>query len=91
MSAIIPLLFSSPPLVFLYVCRCMGRNEPKKALLNAGIARPASHLGGVVIFLQLQLPGLSLGFGLADYTRKIGSHKLKITSHGCCPLVVFKL
>ena len=34
---------------------------------------------------------LSLRFEVAAYIRKVGAHKLKIASHGCCTLVVLKL
>ena len=39
-------------------------------------------------WLSVCSTGLLLSFAVADYTREIGGHKLKIASHDCCPLVI---
>ena len=41
--------------------------------------------------IKLQLSELLLSFQVTGYSWKVGSHKLKIVSYSCCPLVIFKL
>ena len=60
-------------------------------LVNSGLLRSEFTFQDLIIKVaQITQAGMSLIFEVADYTRKIGDHKLKIALYGCCPIVIFK-